>query len=223
MNDIMIERVVRWDVNLFDQPPFLCTPEHLDELAIGHLLALGVIKEDADVLCCAILPGKPELGYDTYMQVGLCSGCDPTPRDIITRLNALSPIQSDFTVSKSEIKAMCGRLLSNEDYFGVHRLMLAHKGSEVFREDVGRHNAADKLLAYASRSHWDYGQCVLGATGRISLEMLSKAAQVGIPVFFSRKYPSDSAILWAEKLRIALVSRAHSDDMQVFGAVDRIL
>ena len=66
-------------------------------------------------------------------------------------------------------------------------------------------------------------RCILGSTGRISLEMLVKAAVAGITVFFSRKYPSDIVADWAERLGIALVIRAHSDAPGVYGARERVV
>ena len=99
-----------------------------------------------------------------------------------------------------------------------------HCGDQVaYREDVGRHNAADKCIAYGLRQGWDMSRCILGSTGRISLEMLVKAAVAGIPVFFSRKYPSDIVADWAERLGIALVIRAHSDAPGVYGARERVV
>ncbi len=225
MADTLMERIVPWTVNGAAQHAFLCTPEHLDELALGHLLAQGMIEDAADVKFIAETPASPEeqaMGIAARVAVTLAEGATLHHPDILTRLTACPPCESGFTIARADLLNLCARLLADEDYYGAHRLMLHAGDREAFREDAGRHNAADKLIAWAVREGVDLHHAVLGATGRISLEMLAKAAQLGVPVFFSRKYPSDIAIQWAEKLNIALVSRAHREDMTVHGATWRV-
>ena len=214
MPELIIERVVSFSINGEPQPPFLCTPEHLDELALGHLLAQGMaaLEEVASVR-----------NDDAGVDIRLRPGASIRRASILARLAACVPGKPGFITPLADVRAMCERLLRDEAYFGAHRLMIACGGREIFREDVGRHNAADKAIAFAARSGWDFSRCALGATGRISLEMLAKAAQMGIPVFFTRKYPSDISVQWAEKLGIALVARAHTGAPDVYGDRGRVI
>lgn len=215
MQDLMLERVVPWSLNGASQSPFLCTPDHLDELAYGHLLAQGAVKSGADIASVS--------GDESGLSVVLAPGVQPENKDILARLSACAPIAPGFIVPLSQIRAMCTRLLKDSAFYGTHRLMIAWRQNEVFREDIGRHNAADKVIAFAARGGWDFSSAVLGSTGRISFEMLAKCAQMGIPVFFSRKYPSDLSIEWAKKLGIALVARTFTDAPDVYGAAERIV
>lgn len=214
MTELMIERVVPWQINGQRQASFLCTPEHLDELAAGYLFTQGMIASLADVASVT--------GDESGLSVTLQPGVTPQRRDILERLNAYPPCSSLLTVPLSTLRAMCQQLLGEKGYFGTHRLMMSYHGQAIFREDVGRHNAADKCIAGALMNGWQLSESILGSTGRISLEMLAKAAAAGIPVFFSRKYPSDIVVEWAEKLGIALVIRAHSDQPAIYGAAWRI-
>ena len=215
MPDLMIERIVPWQLNGQKQSAFLCTPEHLDELAAGYLYTQGMIAGLGDIAELA--------GDENGLNVTLREGVAPRRTDILERLQACPACKSDFQVPLVQIQAMCRQLLSEKNYFGTHRLAL-HCGDQVaYREDVGRHNAADKCIAYGLHQGWDMSRCILGSTGRISLEMLVKAAVAGIPVFFSRKYPSDIVADWAERLGIALVIRAHSDAPGVYGARERVV
>ncbi len=222
MADFLLERVVTWRVNGVPQHAFLCTPEHLDELALGHLLANGLIGSASQAAQTAVTPLDGTDGIAADVAVTLADGAALHHRDIVQRLHDCAPVSSVFTIARDEVTALCTRLLQDEDYFGTHRLMLHTASAEAFREDAGRHNAADKLIGWAAMNGVDFSRSVLGATGRISLEMLAKAAQMGIPVFFSRKYPSDLAVSWADQLGIALVSRAHSGKMDVYGAAWRV-
>ena len=179
MPDLMIERIVPWQLNGQKQSAFLCTPEHLDELAAGYLYTQGMIAGLGDIAEIA--------GDENGLNVTLREGVAPRRTDILERLQACPACKSDFQAPLVQIQAMCRQLLSEKNYFGTHRLAL-HCGDQVaYREDVGRHNAADKCIAYGLRQGWDMSRCILGSTGRISLEMLVKAAVAGIPVFFSRK------------------------------------
>ncbi len=214
MAELMIERIVPWRLNGQAQPSFLCTPEHLDELAAGYLFTQGTIASLNDIAAIT--------GDESGLSVTLRPDVAPQRKDILERLNDAPPCRSDLTVPLSELHSMCELLLSEKSYFGTHRLMLSCGGQAVFREDVGRHNAADKCIAHALANKWQLSQSILGSTGRISLEMLAKAAVAGIPVFFSRKYPSDIVVEWAERLNMALVIRAHSDAPTLYGAAWRI-
>lgn len=214
MPDLMIERIVPWQLNGQKQSAFLCTPEHLDELAAGYLYTQGMIAGLADIAELA--------GDENGLRVVLRPGIAPQRTDILERLEHAAPCRGDFSAPLAQIQQLCRQLLSEEIYFGTHRLALHYGDQVVYREDVGRHNAADKCIAYGLRHGWDMSRCMLGSTGRISLEMLAKAAVAGIPVFFSRKYPSDIVADWAERLGIALVSRTHSEKPGIYGARERI-
>lgn len=157
MPDLMIERIVPWQLNGQKQSAFLCTPEHLDELAAGYLYTQGMIAGLGDIAELA--------GDENGLNVTLREGVAPRRTDILERLQACPACKSDFQAPLVQIQAMCRQLLSEKNYFGTHRLAL-HCGDQVaYREDVGRHNAADKCIAYGLRQGWDMSRCILGSTG----------------------------------------------------------
>lgn len=209
----MLERVIHWTLGGRPQPPFLCTPDDLQDLVRGHLLSQGVIRSDQDILALT--------AHEDCVSVSL-RGAPLEAQPIDGRLAALRPLDSGLCLPLSELRQAMLRLTGEERYFGTHRLMLLGPAGELVREDIGRHNAADKVIGAAVREGWDPGQCALGATGRISLEILCKAAATGIPVIFSKKYASDLSSEWAERLGIAIVGEVLGERPGVTGAAWRI-
>lgn len=211
---IMREWLVAWTLNGTPQHPMLCTLQHMEELMAGHLLTAGRIRCLSDIQ--AITP-VGDGGYQITASL-----LPDAPQTLPQRLAACQPVTSDFSLPLTEIQRLCRALLADEEFFGTHRLMLHHGEDSLFREDIGRHNAADKVIAAGMAAGWDFSRCTMGSTGRISLEMLCKAAMMGIPVFFSKKYPSDLAVDWAKKMNITLIGSAASSDPQVWGSEQHV-
>ena len=91
------------------------------------------------------------------------------------------------------------------------------------REDVGRHNAIDKIIGEAFIKDIDLNDKIILTSGRISSEMLLKSAKVGIPIVISRSAATDLAIEIAKNLGITLVGFARGKKMNVYSNEQRIL
>lgn len=214
MHAPMLERIVQWSLNNQVQQPFLCTPDALQDLAAGYLLTSGQIRSFGQI--AEIVVSGEELSVQTR---GECVSSLP----IHERLECLSPLESDLKVSLADLRKFADRLTGEESFYGTHRIALHGPLGEIVKEDIGRHNAVDKVIGGAARLGWDYSRCVMGATGRISLEILIKAATVGIPVIFTKKYPSDLAGLHAKRFSIAIAGKIQSADPELAGAIWRML
>jgi FdhD protein len=90
---------------------------------------------------------------------------------------------------------------------GTHSALLNREGEGVvaFSEDVGRHNALDKVIGAAIMRKVDLGECILASSGRLSGEMVLKAAKAGIPVICSVSAPLLSGIRIAEAAGVTLI------------------
>ena len=210
---IMLERVVHWSLNGEEQAPFLCTPDALEDLAVGHLLTTGRVSTYEQIKEIKIAGEGISV---------LTTGRAAVQLPIDRRLSGLSPLQSNLSISLQNLREHADHLTGEESFYGTHRIMLYGLQGEITREDIGRHNAADKVIGAALRMEWGFSQCVLGATGRISLEILFKAALMGIPVLFSKKYPSDLASSEAQRLNIAIAGKIQSAGPELSGAGWRI-
>ncbi len=204
----MIERMVKFVLNDKEMPIFLCTPESLDELAVGFLRTQGMIG-GMDAVAGVAMDGL-SVSVTTKAPLG-----EAVPLPV--RVESLAPVVCEFEFTMGEAMAIARRLAAVKGHYGTHCIGLITPGGDIFREDVGRHNAMDKVIGRAMMDGVDFAQCVVAATGRISLEMLVKAASVGIPIIVSKKYPSDLSVSIAERLGIVIVGHALSDAPHVFG------
>ena len=212
MRGEMIERVVHWTLNGVRQPPFLCTPDQLDDLVLGYLLNTGMVDGPDDVAEIAVR--GDEIAVCTTQALRAIAPIDE-------RLDRMAALTGDWHVSVSILRDWANQLMSEEVYYGTHRIGLFGPQGALFREDIGRHNAADKAIGAVIRQAWDFSRCALGATGRISREILAKAASAGIPVLFSKKYPSDLSGDYALRLRIGIAAQIQSAEPVLSGAVWR--
>ncbi len=174
----------------------VCTPEHLAELAAGHLVTAGWARKREDIRSIEI--GAGGLRADITMENG---SAVPMETPLITP----APWKADW------LRRAADRMRGEEPLYGrthsVHGCYLG-RGDELLccREDVGRHNAMDKAVGYALLRGVDRSRCYLFTTGRMPADMVMKAARAGVPLLASKTYPTDEGIALARKTRLTLVT-----------------
>jgi FdhD protein len=227
------------------------TPGSDVELAQGFLLTEGVIGERADVLAIRYCDGRGDDGTNTYnvLDVTLAPGVDAPAVDVTrnfyttsscgvcgkasldaVRLAGRFPVAADpVPVAAAILKAMPGQLRSAQKVFdstgGLHAaaLFAADGTMLVVREDIGRHNAVDKVIGWAlERGRVPLRATVLLVSGRASFELTQKAVLAGIPVLAAVSAPSSLAVSLAEESGMTLVAFLRRDSMNVYTRADRI-
>ena len=225
------------------------TPGHDFELALGFCLTEGVVDRPADVgtiAYCAGRAGPDELNVvDVRRRVpgplaervrrnvyttSSCGVCGTTSIDLVAE-RCPSPAGDDgVRVSSEVLVGLPDRLRPEQRLFdrtgGLHAAAVADAAGEVLcvREDVGRHNAVDKVVGWAAmQRRLPLAGHVLFVSGRVAFEIVQKAAVAGIAVVAAVSAPTSLAVDLADALGITLVGFLRGDTMNVYTRADRVV
>src|SRR5688572_16900647 len=204
------------------------TPGNDAELALGFLHGEGVLREPRDVVDvgpCGTTGNvtrvtvRADLPLDlarltrNFYTTSSCGVCGKASIEAVTAMAGPRRITSDLVVSESVLRALPDRLKAAQREFaetgGVHAVgLFTAEGERVAsREDVGRHNAMDKLVGAALRAgELPWKDRVVLLSGRASFELLQKAMMAGAPLVAAIGAPSTLAVELAESAGITLVA-----------------
>lgn len=228
-----VDEVPVWlEVNGEPAVTWMCTPEQLPELVVGWCFGEGYIDAKSDLLSmrpCAKEPGfwvtVPEDRYQTVegqeRRRVLASGCGA----VTTILGSLSnvsrrkelPSIPDLAHTRVLFKELFARGERYKDTGGIHAAALTDGQTLlVHAEDIGRHNAVDKVLGARLLAGERPDDLILLVTGRISGELAFKAARARISVVATPSVPSSIAVDIAKAAGMVLIGRAVSGTPQVW-------
>ena len=228
------------------------TPGSDVELAHGFLLTEGVIggREDIssarycagtgpdgrntyNVLDVSLSPGvaPPEVGVErNFYTTSSCGVCGKAALDAVKLRTRYVPADDDCTVPIDVLTSLPDKLRAAQKVFdstgGLHGagLFTADGTLLVAREDVGRHNAVDKVMGWAVQSGLvPLRGCVLMVSGRASFELVQKAAMAGVPILAAVSAPSSLAAELAEEQGMTLIGFLRGESMNVYTGAQRIL
>lgn len=215
------------------------SPYGLRELAVGYLLSEGLIAdrerlvevvEDAERSEVRVASGEHAVrGYVPLHRV-TSAGCAKSALLAgDAGIGAPARLESDAVFDADALLAcmdeLCERSPRRNTGECVHGCGLAAAGEGrllLVREDIGRHNAMDKLIGQAWLDRIDVRDKALFITGRISCEMALKAHRAGCPVLVSRKSATDEAARRAHELGVTLVSQCRDGALRVLSCPARI-
>ncbi|HWN06199.1 MAG TPA: formate dehydrogenase accessory sulfurtransferase FdhD [Steroidobacteraceae bacterium] len=210
------------------------TPGHDIELALGFLHGEGIVRSREDVadsrICGPVgnvvriqlaegAAHDPDRLQRNFYTTSSCGVCGNASLAAVERMLRSPSVDDSLTVSTSLIESLSERARAGQDVFretgGLHASCLFDASGKLLdvREDVGRHNALDKLVgARFLAGELPLSNSVLFLSGRASFELLQKAAAAGIPVVAAVGAPSSLAIDLAQRTGILLVGflRGHS-------------
>lgn len=222
------------------------TPGHDFELAVGFCLSERIVAGPDDVATVAYcLRGDGPQEYNVvtvttrspvdleahrraFVSNASCGLCGKTALDQVEI--ACAPVASDLTVTAAALVGMPATLRAAQKVFdvtgGVHATgCFTPDGTlRVVREDVGRHNAFDKVVGWAALAGaLPLTDAVCIVSGRVSFEIVQKAAVAGVPVLGAVSAPSSLAVQAAERLGVTVVGFLRGDRFNVYTHPDRVL
>lgn len=227
------------------------TPGSDVELAQGFLLSEGVITRRDDVRTVRYCRGAGEDGVNTYnvLDVTLapgvelpdiditrnfyttssCGVCGKASLEAVRTTSRHGPGDDPATVTATALTEMPGQLSAAQKVFattgGLHGAGLFDVGGTllVVREDIGRHNAVDKVIGWAvENDRIPLSAKVLLVSGRASFEITQKAVMAGIPLLAAVSAPSSLAVDLATQSGLTLVAFLRGDSMNVYSRPDRV-
>lgn len=233
------------------QAVLMATPQDLGDLALGFALTEGLIDSPADVeaseevAVASSIPGLAAHEARLWLRPGLGArlaerrrsmvgpvGCGLCGVDSIAAAmpQVTQVAHPDARLAPDAVAAAMAALSEGQRLWrrtpGIHAAALWTPDAVLVREDVGRHNALDKLAGAAVRAgmdaRLDVGQGAVAMTSRLSVDLVQKTVRLGAPVLIGAGVPTRLAIAWAEAAGLTLVGRARGAGFDVFSHPQRI-
>ena len=240
------------EIRIADQPLSVTmrTPGHDLELAAGFLFTEGLIQNREQILAIEnvepitadgvkrgnviqaelVEEATPDFAKMRrhFFASSSCGICGKASIDLV-RSRLLSAPNSEFRVEAELLTGLPEVLRSSQDVFqrtgGLHAAALfdSSGGLLVLREDIGRHNAVDKVIGWALLDHRvPLGNAILLVSGRGGFEIVQKALVAGVPILASVSAPSSLAVQLARELRMTLVGFLRGRRFVIYSGAERI-
>jgi formate dehydrogenase accessory protein FdhD len=220
----------------------MASPTDLEDFALGFSLTEGIIQSKSELTDCEIqragegIEARIEISSRAFFHLkehrralqgrtgcGLCGveSLDQALRDLPKLNSALTVTPRAIHRALDALPALQGL---NRITHALHAAAFCTPDGEIVgvREDVGRHNAFDKLIGALTKDGVDTGSGFAVITSRCSFEMAQKAISAGIPVLAAVSAPTHLAIKLAESYDLTLLALARSDSMKLFTGARRI-
>ncbi len=227
------------------------TPGDDFDLAVGFLVSEGVVHAVGDVATARYCAGATDGGTNSYNVVDVeldpgvpapdpsvqrnfyttssCGVCGKGSLDAVRTASTWKVADDPLRVSSGVLSELPGRLRAEQRVFdrtgGLHAAGLFSAAGEllVLREDVGRHNAVDKVVGHALRNGLlPLRETILAVSGRASFELVQKAVMAGVPMLAAVSAPSSLAVDLAEESGLTLVGFLRGSSMNVYAGAHRL-
>ena len=223
----------------------MCTPGHDEELATGFLFTEGIIKSSDDIISCVSTAAAGNNSVTTVLKPGItfdpkkmerhfyssssCGVCGKSSIDAVKYNFSGDPVHDTMSIPAFLLIQLPELLRKQQEVFehtgGLHASALFDPNGHLLlsREDVGRHNALDKLIgASLIAGNIPLHEHLLLLSGRASFELIQKAAMAGIKIVCAVGAPSSLAVELAKELDITLVGFLRDGRFNIYSGEQRI-
>ncbi|HSA38391.1 MAG TPA: formate dehydrogenase accessory sulfurtransferase FdhD [Methanoregula sp.] len=201
----------------------MMSPVQLEDFVTGYLYTEQIIKSVDEIESIRIEKNRLSVITKNLFKVlgpkkTILSGCGGSTSYIDTE--KLPKITSDYTIKTAHIRDAAKAVLNSELHVttgGIHIVALLDKEKILaVSEDIGRHNALDRVIGYGLRNKIDLSRTWVIVSGRISSEMIRKCLIAGIPIIVSRGATTTLAVETADKTGLTVIGFARSSKMVVY-------
>jgi FdhD protein len=224
-------------LNRIQYATIFCSPTNLKELAVGHLLTEDIINSLEEIaginfkeegICQIKL--KPSVNIRNRLKLSqkmsriILSACGGSHQPS----KKLPKIKSNIKVKAETIQKCVNNLNYIAETFrktgGVHAAALYKSDGTLvaFAEDVGRHNAVDKVIGMSALAKVNFSECFLAVSGRLTGDMVFKAAKMGLPIVASLAAALDSGVDIAKTVNLTLIGFVRGKRMNIYNASERV-
>ena len=209
----------------------LCSPKNLEYLAVGFLSSEGLLKSKDEIKKVMVDDQRGVVRLETVEDKGfaqdvlfkrlITSGCGRGASFYSAADAASQKVESQMEILADEVFTLANEFQHASKVYlathGVHSAALSDRGSIlVFSEDIGRHNAIDKIFGRCLLEDIPTSDRAIITSGRISSEILHKVAKKGIPIVISISVPTNLGVRIADNLGITLIGSVRGKKMNVY-------
>jgi FdhD protein len=219
----------------------MATPQDLSDFAIGFSLSEGIIHSITDVIDLDVV--EVEAGIECRMSLtphrrdalaarrrkiagpvgcGLC-GIDSLNEAVRPARRVDSNLRLPATAIAEGFQKLARDQKLNQETRAVHAAAFLSGGNLLTREDVGRHNALDKVIGAAFQNDKTANTGAILLTSRVSIELIQKTAAFGAAILAAISVPTARAVREAEQAGITLIAIARDDGFEIFSHPERII